>query len=79
MTLQLRDGYFRRHVLVQVLIFLQTITIERKGQPALGAAQRQQVDSLHAKCIEPASSVVVRGGMRGTWIDWNHTMHWLVA
>ena len=52
MTLQLRDGYFRRHVLVQVLIFMQTVTTERKGQPSLTAAQRQQVDSLHARCIE---------------------------
>lgn len=52
MTLQLRDGYFRRHVLVQILIFLQTVTTERKGQPTLTAAQRQQVDTLHARCIE---------------------------
>ena len=51
-TLQLRDGYFRRHVLVQILIFLQAVTTERKGQPVLGASQRQQVEALHARCIE---------------------------
>ena len=51
-TLQLRDGYFRRHVLVQILIFLQTVTTERRGQPVLSAAQRQQVDTLHGRCIE---------------------------
>ena len=30
----------------------QTVTTERKGQPALAASQRQQVDALHARCIE---------------------------
>ena len=52
MTLQLRDGYFRRHVLVQVLIFLQTVATERKGVPTLSASQRQQVDTLHSRCFE---------------------------
>ena len=52
MTLQLRDGYFRRHVLVQILIFLQTVGTERKGVPPLTAGQRQQADALQARCFE---------------------------
>ena len=39
MTLQLRDGYFRRHVLVQILIFLQAVSTERKNVAPLSAAQ----------------------------------------
>jgi len=50
--LQLRDGYFRRHVIVQLLIFLQAVSTERKGLPALSAAQRQQVETLHGRCVE---------------------------
>jgi THO complex subunit 1 len=81
MTLQLRDGYFRRHVLVQVLIFLQTVTTERKNQPALSAAQRQQVDSLHAKCVELLTAIPPGGARFSSavllmlereehWIQW---------
>ena len=40
MTLQLRDGYFRRHVLVQILIFLQTVVTERKGMPTLSTGSQ---------------------------------------
>jgi len=52
MSLQLRDGYFRRHWLVQVLIFLQTVCTERKNAPVLTTAQRQQVEGLQTRCVE---------------------------
>ena len=79
MTLQLRDGYFRRHVLVQVLIFLQNVTTERKGVPALTAAQRQQVDGLHARCFELLKAIPP-GGARfaaavGTMLE--REEHWI--
>ena len=55
MTLQLRDGYFRRHVLVQLLIFLQAVSTERKNSSgaakSLNAAQRQTVEALHSQCV----------------------------
>jgi THO complex subunit 1 len=63
MTLQLRDGYFRRHVLVQILIFLQTVVTERKGMPTLSASQRQQVDGLHTRCFELLRAIPP-GGVR---------------
>ena len=80
-TLQLRDGYFRRHVLVQILIFLQTVTTERKGQPVLAASQRQQVDALHTRCIDLlraippggqkfADSVLAMLEREEHWIKW---------
>ena len=81
MMLQLRDGYFRRHVLVQLLIFLQTIATERKGQPPLTSAQRANVDELHAKCVELlraippggprfASAVLLMLEREEHWIKW---------
>jgi len=52
MTLQLRDGYFRRHVLVQVLIFLQAVQTGGKHAAALTAAQSQTADSLQGRCVQ---------------------------
>ena len=46
MGLQLRDPYFRRHMIAQILIFLQTATTERKGAAPLGQQQRAQADRL---------------------------------
>lgn len=81
MTLQLRDGYFRRHVLVQILIFLQAVSTERKNSVPLSAAQRQTVDSLHERCIELlkavppggarfASAVITMLEREEHWIKW---------
>ena len=81
MTLQLRDGYFRRHVLVQILIFLQAVSTEQKMGPSLSAAQRKQVEALHGRCIELLKAIPP-GGARFTaavltmlereehWIRW---------
>jgi len=81
MGLQLRDPYFRRHMLVQILIFLQTATTERKGAVALGEQQRAQVDELQQRCDEllrgvgpngTAFAATVKGMLQRErhWIEW---------
>lgn len=83
-NLQLRDGYFRRHVLVQMLIFLQTISTERKGGVTLSYTQRQQVESMHARCISLlraippagarfADAVVAMLEREEHWIEWKRS------
>uniref|UniRef100_A0A7S2C5F8 Uncharacterized protein n=1 Tax=Haptolina brevifila TaxID=156173 RepID=A0A7S2C5F8_9EUKA len=79
--LQLRDGYFRRHVLVQLLIFLQAVSTESKNMPALSAAQRKEVEALHKRCmgllpgIQPggarfAKAVLTMLEREEHWIKW---------
>jgi len=79
--LQLRDAYFRRHVLVQLQIFIQTIGTERKGAPTLSPEQLLQVEALQTRCTELMRGVAPNGSSFATavagvlereqhWIGW---------
>mmetsp|Transcript_18930 Transcript_18930/g.57187 ORF Transcript_18930/g.57187 Transcript_18930/m.57187 type:complete len:395 (+) Transcript_18930:599-1783(+) len=81
LQLQLRDSYFRRHVLVQLLIFLQTVTAERKGTPPLSPEQREAAETLRVRATELLSGVAPNGPAfaatlerllqrENHWLDW---------
>mmetsp|Transcript_14181 Transcript_14181/g.41591 ORF Transcript_14181/g.41591 Transcript_14181/m.41591 type:complete len:154 (+) Transcript_14181:156-617(+) len=64
LQLQLRDAYFRRHVLVQLLIFVQTIStdqLQRKGAPALAPRQREAAEKLRARASELLAGIAPNG------------------
>merc|ERR1740130_668494 len=76
-NLQLRDVYFRRHVLVQVRMFLQTAA----AQDQLLAAQRTKIDDMETRANSLMAATAPNGALfaatvRATlqrekhWADW---------
>jgi len=83
-NLQLRDPYFRRHVIVQMLIFLQTISTERKIAPLLKESHRIQIEKLQVRCNELLRGIPPAGAKFAAaigavlqreehWIEWKRT------
>uniref|UniRef100_A0A7S3WPI0 THO complex subunit 1 n=1 Tax=Emiliania huxleyi TaxID=2903 RepID=A0A7S3WPI0_EMIHU len=84
LQLQLRDAYFRRHVLVQLLIFVQTIStdqLQRKGAPALAPRQREAAEKLRARASELLAGIAPNGPLFAAalerllvrerhWLEW---------
>ena len=56
-NLQLRDVYFRRHVLVQILMFLQTAAAQDK----LLAAQRTRIEEMEARANDLLAATAPNG------------------
>ena len=56
-NLQLRDVYFRRHVLVQILMFLQTAAAQDK----LLAAQRTKIEEMESRANDLLSATAPNG------------------
>nr|WJH19518.1 THO complex subunit 1 [Euglena gracilis] len=80
MSLQLRDGTFRRYVLVQVLVLLHSVRHYRQGKEAT-AAQLAKVENLQAdvvqclKKIPPNGELFVKCVLQAlkretVWIQW---------
>lgn len=76
-NLQLRDVYFRRHVLVQILMFLQTAAAQDK----LLAAQRTKIEEMESRANGLLAATAPNGALfaatvRATlqrekhWTDW---------
>ena len=56
-NLQLRDVYFRRHVLVQILMFLQTAAAQDK----LLAAQHTRIEEMEARANDLLAATAPNG------------------
>lgn len=78
-NLQLRDAYFRRHLLVQLRIFLQTISTERKGFPSLSSSQREAVEALTKRSADLLRSVPPGGPSFSATLDTllSRESHWM--
>ena len=78
-NLQLRDAYFRRHLLVQLRIFLQTIASERKGFPTLRTAQREAAEALAKRSSELLRAVPPGGPSFAATLDklLERERHWM--
>jgi THO complex subunit 1 len=78
-NLQLRDAYFRRHLLVQLRIFLQTIGSERKGFPPLRTAQREAAEALATRSSELLRAVPPGGPSFAATLDklLERERHWM--
>ena len=73
--------FFRRYSQVQLLIFLQTVTAERKGTPPLSPEQREAAETLRVRATELLSGVAPNGPAfaatlerllqrENHWLDW---------
>lgn len=64
---------------VQLLIFLQTVTTERKGAPPLSPAQHETCDSLRSRATELLCGVAPHGPAFAAALDrlLTREVHWL--
>lgn len=62
-NLQLRDVYFRRHVLVQALIFLQSAGGEHKGVQPLTKTQRDKLEAMEKRAAELLAATPPNGAL----------------
>jgi len=79
LQLQLRDAYFRRHFLVQLLIFLQTVSTERKGAPSLSPSQQEAAAALRARATELLAGIAPNGPAFAAAFEnlLNRERHWM--